>query len=156
MQLRITDDHPGSTVGATLVTAQWRELLVRYGVGDTHPDATDDLEVDHLAPPDGVFLVGWIGAEPVACGGVRRHDAHTGEIKRMYVDPARRGQGHSRALLRALEDRARGLGYTRLVLETGTAQPEAMALYASEGYLRIPGYGFYGDAEHVRCYGKDL
>jgi len=154
--LRIEVDHPGSAVGSPLVAAQWRELLVRYGVGESHPDATDDLEVDHLAPPDGVFLVGWIGDAPVACGGVRHRDLLTGEVKRMYVEPGHRGRGHSRTLLLALEDHARGLGYSRLVLETGTAQPEAMALYESEGYARIPGYGFYGDAPHVRCYAKDL
>jgi len=154
--LRIAEAHPGSEVGAALVGAQWRELLVRYGVNDSHPDAIDDLSVEHLAPPGGGFLVGWIDDTPIACGGVRRHDDHTGEVKRMYVAPDHRGRGHSRTLLRALEDRARELGYTRLVLETGTAQPEAMALYASEGYERIPGYGFYGDAPHVRCYAKDL
>ena len=156
MSLSVVPDAVDSEVGAALVGAQWRELLVRYGVSEAHSDATDDLEVDHLAPPGGVFLVGWDGADAVACGGVRCRDVATGEIKRMYVVPAHRGRGHSRVLLRALEDEARRIGYVRLVLETGTAQPEAMALYASEGYARIAGYGYYGDATHVRCYAKDL
>jgi GNAT superfamily N-acetyltransferase len=153
---RIVEDHPGSEVGAALVDAQWRELMRRYGVPDDRDDVTDDLEVEHLAPPHGVFLVGWADGVPVACGGVRRHDVTTGEVKRMFVAPEHRGHGHSRALLRALEDRARGLGYSRMVLETGTMQPEAMALYEHEGYTRIGGYGYYGDAPHVRCYGKEL
>jgi GNAT superfamily N-acetyltransferase len=153
--LRVVDDHPGSEVGAALVTAQWRELMVRYGVPEDR-DVSDDLETHHLAPPGGVFLVGWVGPTPVACGGVRRHGDATGEVKRMYVAPEHRGCGHARVLLRALEDRARALGYARMVLETGTRQPEAIALYESEGYRRIASYGFYAGASDERCYGKDL
>lgn len=142
-----------SPVGAPLVRAQWRELMARYGVPET---TTDDLAADHLAPPDGVFVVAWDGTAAVGCGGVRRHDDTTGEIKRMYVTPDARRRGVSRAVLRALEVRARALGYTRLVLETGTKQPEAIALYESEGYVQIEGYGYYRDAPQSRCYGKAL
>ena len=49
---------------------------------------------------------------------------------------ARRG-----AATRALEEQARTLGVTRLLLETGTAQPEAMRLYTREGYTRIDNFG---------------
>lgn len=153
--IRITEDHPSSEVGAALVGAQWRELMRRYGVPEDR-NVSDDLEADHLAPPDGVFLVGWADDLPVACGGVRHHDATTGEVKRMYVVPEHRGRGYARALLRALEDRARVLGYARMVLETGTMQPEAIALYESEGYVGIESYGFYAGAPDERCYGKEL
>ena len=151
--LRIEATRVDSAVGAPLVSAQWSELMARYGVPDT---TSDDLAADHLEPPDGGFLVAWDGGVAVGCGGVRRHDGTTGEIKRMYVAPGARRRGISRALLRALEDRARAIGYTRLVLETGTKQPEAIALYESEGYARIEGYGYYRDAPQSRCYGKDL
>ena len=151
--IRVTEESIGSAVGAALVGAQWRELMARYGVPET---TSDDLEADHLEPPDGMFLVAWDGDTPVGCGGVRKHDATTGEVKRMYVAPDARRRGISRAVLRELEGRARVIGYTRLVLETGTMQPEAIALYESEGYARIAGYGYYGDATHVRCYAKDL
>jgi GNAT superfamily N-acetyltransferase len=156
VRFEVADAAFGSEIAAALVREQWRELMVRYGVPVDHPNATDDLAHDHLAPPDGVFVIGRADDVPVACGGVRRHDATTGEIKRMYVAPAHRGLGYSRVVLRALEDRARALGYSRLVLETGTAQPEAIALYESEGYTRIEGYGYYRDAPSSRCYVKDL
>ena len=149
----VTEEKIGSDVGAALVGAQWRELMARYGVPET---TSDDLAADHLEPPDGVFVVAWDGDTAVGCGGVRKHDATTGEVKRMYVAPEARRRGVSRAVLRELEGRARVIGYTRLVLETGTMQPEAIALYESEGYARIAGYGYYGDATHVRCYAKDL
>lgn len=155
MGLDLLDESPASAVGAPLVTAQWRELLRRYGVPDD-VDATDDLLAEHLTPPDGVFLVGCLDGVAVACGGVRRHDAATGEVKRMYVVPEHRGNGHSRTVLRALEDRARALGYTRLILETGLRQPEAMALYEAEGYRSIAPYGAHRDSPASRCYEKPL
>jgi GNAT superfamily N-acetyltransferase len=105
-----------------------------------------------------VFLVAWANGEPVACGALRPlHDDPTvGEIKRMYTRPAGRRQGLSRRLLLRLEEVALELGYPRLQLETGLAQPEAMALYESEGWARIESYGFYKHSPQSVCYGKVL
>src|SRR5207245_1940948 len=71
-----------------------------------------------LSPPAGAFLIGWLDGEPVCCGGVKRLDRRTCEIKKMYVVPARRGQGVGRALLPALGDQDRGRGH-------GVARPGA-------------------------------
>jgi hypothetical protein len=43
-----------------------------------------------------------------------------------------------------------------MVLETGLAQPEAIALYVSSGYTPIPGFGFYKDAPLARCFARRL
>ena len=43
-----------------------------------------------------------------------------------------------------------------MILETGTAQPEAIALYSSSGYERIPPFGYYKDEPLNRCFGKLL
>jgi GNAT superfamily N-acetyltransferase len=151
--IELRDDRMDSEVGAPLVHAQWSELLARYGVPDADPD---DLQADHLAPPHGVFVVAWLDGVAVGCGGIRQYDATTGEIKRMYVKPDLRRQGISRVVLEELEARARGIGYTRLVLETGTRKPEAIALYESSGYDAIEPYGFYKQAPMSRCYAKPL
>ena len=50
----------------------------------------------------------------------------------------------------------RALGYRRLVLETGTEQPEAIALYEREGYRPTEGFGHYADEPGSRYYAKDL
>ncbi len=42
------------------------------------------------------------------------------------------------------------------MLETGTAQPEAIALYESSGYTRIEGFGHYLWSPENRCFGKPL
>jgi GNAT superfamily N-acetyltransferase len=81
---------------------------------------------------------------------------HTAEVKRMYVAPAARGLGVARRMLARLEDTAAGAGAEAMILETGAAQPEAMALYESSGYLRIESFGHYKWSPQNRCYGKRL
>ena len=92
----------------------------------------------------------------MACGGLCRHDSATAEIRRMYVLPPHRGAGLSRLVLAALEDEARSLGYTRVRLETGVRQQEALALYRSSGFEEIPRYGPYVDDELSVCFEKPL
>ena len=71
---------------------------------------------------------------PVGCGAVRKLDETTGEIKRMWVDPAARGRGVGRQLLRALEGAAVELGCETVYLDTSAHLVEAIALYRSFGY----------------------
>ena len=76
----------------------------------------------------------------MGCGGVRILKPGVAEIKRMYVVPEARGRGVARALLAALEDAARDLGYDRVRLDTGPRQLAAEHLYRSAGYEEIPDY----------------
>ena len=91
-----------------------------------------------FAPPRGAFLVGFDDdGAPVCGGGVKRLDDGRAEIKRMYVVPAARGRGLARALLAALEDAARDLGYAIAAPRHRPRQPHAQALYESAGYRPI-------------------
>ncbi len=109
-----------------------------------------------FAGPVGVFLVEETDGRAVACGGLRPHGTDAGEVKRVWVDPGARGRGLARHVLAALVAHARQHGLARLVLECGTGQPEALALYASEGWTPVPAYGQYRDDPRCRCYGLDL
>ena len=115
-------------------------------------------------PPRGAFFVAYRDGVPVATGAWRLRDdveafgtRRTAEVKRMYVAPAARGLGLARRMLARLEDTAADVGPEAMILETGTAQPEAMALYESSGYARIESFGHYretGTAAATRCYGE--
>ncbi|MBP2402643.1 GNAT family N-acetyltransferase [Streptomyces syringium] len=95
---------------------------------------------DDLAPPHGVLLVGRHDGEQAGCVGLRRLDARTAELRRMYVRPTKRGLGGAAVLLGAAEDAARAWGVERIVLDTRMDLVEARALYARHGYLPIPRY----------------
>lgn len=143
---------------ALLVEEVQLEYVARYGGRDETP-----LEPGYFDPPGGAFFVGYLDDRPVATGAWRRRRDvavdgvdEAAEIKRMYVAPAARRRGLARAMLAHLEETARQSGARLMVLETGLAQPEALALYESAGYLPIPGFGFYKDAPLSRCLARPL
>ncbi|WP_129336481.1 GNAT family N-acetyltransferase [Cellulomonas endophytica] len=147
--LAVPFDDPAATA---LRDAQQAELAVRYGEGGGGaPLHADEVLVLLRLDVDGL---------PVGCGALRdvsgEHGPGTGELKRLYVRPDHRRRGLSRVLLAALEDAARAHGLRRLVLETGTRQPESMALYASAGWSATAPYGEYADHPMSRCYAKTV
>jgi ribosomal protein S18 acetylase RimI-like enzyme len=93
-----------------------------------------------FAAPHGRFVIGYRDGQAVACGGVRRIEDETAEIKRLYVAPGARGQGLAHRVLDDLEVTARELGCRRVRLDTGERQPEALALFRGAGYAEIADY----------------
>lgn len=141
-------------VAQALVAAALAELGERYG-GDGDETPVDPVEFE---PPCGAFLVAYLAGEAVGCGGWRSYgDGGTvAELKRMYTAPEARGCGVARRILTAVEDSARTHGRTRMILECGDRQPEAIELYTSRGYQPIAHFGYYRDAPDVVSLGRDL
>ncbi|MFF4170853.1 GNAT family N-acetyltransferase [Streptomyces sp. NPDC001744] len=150
-------DHPDAV---KLNDAVQAEYALRYGdEGDVTP-----LDATMFVPPHGLYLLAYTPeGKPVATGGWRTQDENDhgysdgdAELKRMYVVPEARGLGLARRILAALEADARAAGRVRMVLETGDAQPEAVALYTSSGYEPCAKFGHYRDYENSLCYAKPL
>jgi GNAT superfamily N-acetyltransferase len=137
--------------GVQLRERQRLEILDRYDGVDTEPG------VHPSAADVAVFLIAFDDAgTPLGCGGLRRLDDTSAEVKRMYVEPAARGTGVATAVLRALERAAVDRGWTTVRLETGIGQPDAIRFYEREGYVAIPPFGDYVGAELSRCYERVL
>jgi putative acetyltransferase len=130
-----------------LCAEQQEELERRYDGDDEAPKGID---------PEISFLVARVEGEPVGCAGLQLLEPEVGEVRRMYVRPAHRGHGVSRMLLAAVEELARAHGVRTLRLETGDLQPEAIGLYQSTGYRRIPAFGPYLGCVHSLCFEKHL
>jgi len=117
--------------------ALWAEYmtLVRDRAGpDFEPTERIFGTVDVFRGPNAAWLVLYDDGAPVACAGLRELEPGVAEIKRMFVTPRARGRGHARRLLAELERLAREAGQRWMRLFTTDMLPEAMALYASEGY----------------------
>ncbi|MGY4827709.1 GNAT family N-acetyltransferase [Sphaerotilaceae bacterium SBD11-9] len=109
------------------------------------PESVYALDLASLKQPQVLFAVARdAGGSAVGCGAIVLGPEY-GELKRMYVRPAARGQGVARQVLSLLEARAQAAGCTLLRLETGPSQPEAIALYERFGYQRCPRFGDYAD-----------
>ncbi|MEU0334158.1 GNAT family N-acetyltransferase [Streptomyces sp. NPDC006193] len=154
---RVRFDHPDAVKLNDEVQAEYH---LRYGDGG---DATA-LDAADFDPPRGVYLIAYDEHDrPVATGGWRSQDRNgegnedgDAELKRMFVVEDMRGRGLARRMLAALEEDARAAGRVRMVLETGTKQPEAIALYTSCGYEPCAKFGYYRHHEESRCFAKKL
>ena len=93
----------------------------------------------HLAPDAAEFMLGLIDGKPVACGALRQLAVGIGEIGCVYVRRAWRGQGLSRLILAALEERAVELGCQLLRLETVSDRGWAVRLYEGAGFHSVRG-----------------
>jgi GNAT superfamily N-acetyltransferase len=135
-----------------------REVQAEYGRryggdGDSSP-----MDPERFVPPHGRFVLAMLGDQPVGMGGWRWGGPAEGdaEIKRMYVREARRRSGVARLILDELVRTAKEAGVRRLVLETGNAQPEAIAMYRGAGFVDIPAFGHYASSPDAVHLGKEL
>jgi GNAT superfamily N-acetyltransferase len=136
-ELEFRDARVDAGAGGELAQAMRDEIAVMYDGLELDGDSMPKAGPAELSPPDGAFIVGYLDGRPVCCGGVKRLDQRSCEIKKMYLVPERRGQGVARLLLGTLERRARALGYEIARLDTGPKQHSARGLYESEGYVEI-------------------
>lgn len=139
---------PLSEDGRSLFARLSQEQIDRYG-------RDGGRKLEDLAGDDVFFIAAYLDGRPMGCGAVVPFEGDTGEISRLFVDPAARRRGLGRAVMAGLEDHAR-TRYARLKLETGTEQPESVALYESHGYRPIPCWGASADNPRSRCYEKVL
>ncbi|MEU2630640.1 GNAT family N-acetyltransferase [Kitasatospora sp. NPDC007106] len=123
-------------VAEPLVHELTHEYVSRYGPGGHEEMARHPPE--EFAPPGGLLLLLLERGEPVAGGAYRRHgDPGTAEVKRMWTHSAHRRRGLARRVLAELERAATAEGYRRILLTTGSRQPEARQLYLAAGYTPL-------------------
>jgi putative acetyltransferase len=141
--LTVSPDAPDSPDARALVD----ELTADLATEGYPPESTHGYDVATLLARGVTFVVARIDGAPVGCGGVQvvrdpRREVFA-ELKRMYVRPAHRGTGVSRAILRALLRHAEAGGVRVLRLETGVRQHAALAFYRREGFSEIPPFPPY-------------
>lgn len=136
----VRDANPGEPEIVKLVDALDRYQRALYPPESNHLEPIAALQRD-----SSIFLGVYCADRAIACGAAKlmHDDGDYGEIKRVYVDPAWRGQGVSKLLMSELEQRLLARQISTARLETGIHQPEAIGLYQAIGYrLRDP-FGAY-------------
>lgn len=151
MPITITEERPDSPDAMQLIAELDAVLSPLYAAESRHGFSVEKLLRDGV-----VFFVARVDGEPAACGGLLMVGSEYGEVKRMYVRPQFRGLGLARKLLHQLAEYSRQHGVMTLRLETGVHQKEAIGLYESDGFQRIPPFGPYWDDPVSLCYEKRL
>lgn len=156
MTWTIAPEPYDSPVAAALWRAYYTEVSDRwYLLHEGRRTDPGELEREiaatsgaELAPPSGLLLVARYGGAAAGTSGVRLLDAATAELTRVFLHEAVRGRGGAALLVRAAEDAARGLGATRMILDTRGDLAEARALYARLGYAESAAHNDSPYAEH--------
>jgi len=150
VDLVIRQVEPGCQESLDLQWEMRRELDVMYGETTIDPPPLEQFRL-----PRAAFLVAWHEGEAIGCGAITTLDEGTAHIKRVYVTPGLRGRGFGRLMMKALEAKAVELGYSAMFLETADQQREAIGMYTSLGYERVPCSG-RSSSEHSVCFQKRL
>ena len=154
----IRSERPDQPEVMALLDSLDRHLASLYA-----PEANHILDVQALLAPEVSFFVACDAEQIIATGACRRMQGEPatggvpyGEIKRMFVDPARRGERIGERVLQVLEDTLRSQGYRLALLETGRQQVQAVRLYERAGYAPCAAYGGYPDNGLSVFYAKAL
>ncbi len=149
--IAVAPEAPTGPDALRLIGASEAELSAAYP-----PEERFAFSVEKLVEAGVWFVVARDGdGRALGCGGLAEYPGY-GELKRIYVDRQARGRGVGRAVLAALEARARALGLPLVRLETGDAQIDAMALYRRCGYMPTGRFGEYPEAATSRYFEKAL
>lgn len=91
------------------------------------------IDTMYAAPQGRLWIVQQDG-HALGCGGIRRYDDHSAELKRMYLRPELRGLGLGQQLLNTALAATAELGYRSLRLDTVPGMKAAIALYHKNGF----------------------
>jgi ribosomal protein S18 acetylase RimI-like enzyme len=119
-----------------------RSLFAEYARGVAEPCCFRGLEREIAELPLGyvLLLLAREAGAAAGCVALRRLDARSAEMKRLYVRPAFQGRGLGRALAEAAITAAREAGYQRVLLDTLPKMREAQALYRSLAFREVAPY----------------
>lgn len=120
--------------------------------GEDHQFYTQFNKTDQIK----YVIITYKNSKAVACGAIKKYDENTMEVKRMFTLPESRGKGLAGMILSELQKWAQEMDYTRLILETGIRQKEAISLYNKTNFILIPNYGQYEGIEASICFEKKL
>jgi GNAT superfamily N-acetyltransferase len=150
--LSIEVETPDAAAGRAVLRAYMNDVASRYY---GRPATTEEIDAalsedpsDDLAPPHGFLLVARANGSVVGCAGLRLLADGLGEVKRVFVEPASRGQGIGTRLMMRLEWLACQHGLTHLRLDTRHDLVEARAMYAHLGYQEVPAFNNGRYSEH--------
>lgn len=94
--------------------------------------------------------------QAIGCVATKHYCTGVLEIKRLFVDPTARGNGIATKLINKLESQAYSDGYTKLIVETGKNNTDAIRLYTKMNYQVVDNYSPYNGLSNSVCMSKKL
>lgn len=101
-------------------------------------------------------LIAYSDGTAVGCAGLKRYSDADVEIKRVWVEPDCRGKKIAAQIMERVEEKARRMGFKRVILQTRPIMPDAVGLYEKRGYVLIDNYPPYDKLEGAICMALNL
>ena len=153
-KIYVRKENPFSKIANELILQLTNEISERY---EHKLDGKGGFSAEEVNIEKAGFYVLFVNEMVAGCGALRPlYKNEIAEIKRMYIKPEFRKKGLAKILLDKLEMEARNFGFSKIWLETGDRQPEAIGLYEKKNYSRIENYGIYKENIHSNCFEKVL
>jgi N-acetylglutamate synthase-like GNAT family acetyltransferase len=108
----------------------------------------ENVETIYSAPT-GSLLLAFCDERIAGCVALRKLEAETCEMKRLYVKPEFQSFGIGKKLVVAIIEKARKLDYERMQLDTLPVMGRAQRLYAAFGFKKISAYRYNPDPNTV-------
>ncbi len=144
-----------------LTGSQIQELLREHLRGmhlNSPPESVHALDIEGLRRPEITFWTVWEDGELLGCGALKELDSRHGELKSMRTASHHLRRGVARTLLNHILEEARRRGYSRLSLETGSAEAfePARRLYARFGFTYCGPFADYVEDPYSVFMTKEL
>ncbi|WP_432000786.1 GNAT family N-acetyltransferase [Streptomyces sioyaensis] len=135
----MVDDLSGSEI------AEFLDEHVQQMRSITPLESKHALDLDELRKTEITFWSVMDGDALVGCGAIKRLDTGHAELKSMRTTPTHKRSGIASRLLEHIITEAKGMGFTRLSLETGSAEffLPARKLYEKFGFVRCEPFANY-------------
>ncbi len=101
-------------------------------------------------------IIASVNGAAVGCAGLKAYSDSDAEIKRVWVEPDYRGNHIAAEMMERIEERARELGFRRIILQTRSIMKDAVGLYLKRGYRQIDNYPPYDHLDGAVCFAKYL
>jgi putative acetyltransferase len=147
-----TDDLSGPDI------ARFLDEHVQQMRSISPPESKHALDLDALRKPEITFWSVRDGDNLVGCGAIKKLDVDHAELKSMRTTPARKRSGIASLLLEHIVTEAKRMGFTRLSLETGTAEffLPARKLYEKFGFSYCEPFADYRLDPHSTFMTREL
>ena len=135
-EIVLRDPRPGE-----LSWLQWRHMVTvapLYGWDERYEAEIAELVSKALSHPKRESDRFWVadrGGELMGCIGFVRETPEWGRLRLLYVEPAARGTGLGRRLVKTCVDFAREIGCKEVVLWTVEVLTTARKIYAEAGFV---------------------
>lgn len=111
------------------------EIGANPSYGSSWDKDLDDIENIYLK--EGDFIVGEYQGRVVAMGAFKKISNEIAEVKRIRVHPDYQRRGFGQIIIEELEERAKKLGYKKLVLDSSPKWKKAQKFYRKNGYIEV-------------------